>query len=259
MKKKYIIIIVVILLLLLVGGYLGYKIYYANYYDLSHIENFEKYRDNFVIDEEKFTITTTKILEEEYLIFKNIKIKNIFAGFESKFNSDEFEFPHSDDSIWYVLKDNETNKQIAAIGFGRGTSMFEQYNNDAYIFGDERVSETKNMSKVFEKYNIKNDIDLLKFIEKTKNDKNSIFDSIQDMKDFYSIHLLNVVGYSNIEELKLIDGNYEGYMIKHNMDSGYIKEYNILKDGKRYCLTFIGLEYFTEEKIQDLLNTLVIE
>ena len=50
MKKKYIIIIVVILLLLLVGGYLGYKIYYANYYDLSHIQNFEKYRDNFFID-----------------------------------------------------------------------------------------------------------------------------------------------------------------------------------------------------------------
>ena len=115
------------------------------------------------------------------------------------------------------------------------------------------------MSKVFEKYNIKNDIDLLKFIEKTKNDKNSIFDSVQDMKDFYSIHLLNVVIYSNIEELKLIDGNYEGYMIKYNMNSGDVKEYNILKDGKRYGLTFIGLEYFTEEKIQNLLNTLVIE
>lgn len=75
------------------------------------------------------------------------------------------------------------------------------------------------------------------------------------MKNFYSIHLLNIVGQVNIEELKLIDGNYEGYMVNRNMDSADIKEYNILKDGKRYCLTFIGLEYFTDEKIQDLLNT----
>ena len=34
---------------------------------------------------------------------------------------------------------------------------------------------------------------------------------------------------------------------------------NILINGTRYCLTFIGLEYFTDEKIQDLLNTLIIE
>ena len=259
MKKKHIILIIVILLLLLVGGYLGYKIYYANYYDLSHIEGFEKYKDKFVIDEDMVTITTTTLPEEEYLVFKNMKVKNIFEGFENRFNSDEFEHPHDTDSIWYVLKDNEKEKQIAAVGFGKGPSMFEYYNNDAYVFGDSRITETINMTKVYEEYNITNDIELLKFIENTKNKKHSIFDSVNDMRNFYSMHLLNVVGYSNIEELKLIDGNYEGYMINHNMDGGYIKEYNILINGTRYCLTFVGLEYFTDEKIQDLLNTLVIE
>ena len=259
MKKKYIISIIAIILLLLIGGYLGYKIYYANYYDLSNIEGFEKYKDKFVIDEESVTITTITLPEEEYLVFKNMKVKNIFEGFESRFNSDEFEHPHDTDSIWYVLKDNKLDKQIAAVGFGRGPSIFEYYNNDAYVFGDSRITETINMAKLYEKYNITNDIELLKFIENTKNKKHSIFDSVNDMRNFYSIHLLNIVGYSNIEELKLIDGDYEGYMINHNMDGGYIKEYNILINGTRYCLTFVGLEYFTDEKIQDLLNTLVIE
>lgn len=73
------------------------------------------------------------ILEEEYLVFKNMKIRNIFEGFESKFDSEEFEFQHDEDSIWYVLRDNELDKQITAVGFGRGSSMFERYNNDAYI------------------------------------------------------------------------------------------------------------------------------
>ena len=101
MKKKYIILIIVIMLLLLVVGYLSYKIYYVNYYDLSQIEHYEKYRDNFGIKDETFTITTTNIPEEEYLIFKNMKLRNVFEGFQSRFNSDEFEFPHDGyDSIY---------------------------------------------------------------------------------------------------------------------------------------------------------------
>ena len=137
--------------------------------------------------------------------------------------------------------------------------MFEQYNGENYVFGDSRIEKTKNMSKVFDEYNITNDIELLKYIDKTKNDKNSIFDSIEDMENFYSIHLLNAVGYVNTNGITLIDGDYEGYIIEHNLDGTYVKEYNILKDGKRYTLTFLGLEYFTEDKIHDLLNTLVIE
>ena len=44
MKKKFWIIIVAVLLIVLVGGYFGYKIYYANYYDLSNLYNFDGYK-----------------------------------------------------------------------------------------------------------------------------------------------------------------------------------------------------------------------
>jgi len=259
MKKKYIILIVVILLLLLIVGFLGYKIYYANYYDLSHIENFEKYKENFVINDEIFTLTTTNLQEKEYFKYKNMKMKNIFEEYESKFDSDEFEFPHDYDSIWYVLKDKDLDKQIAAVGLAIGPTILDGYKVENYVFGDSRVEKTENMSKVFDKYNITNDIELLKYIEKTKNDKNSIFESVEDMKNFYSIHLLNVIAYSNVKDITLIDGDYEGYIIKYNMGGVTMVECNIIKDGKRYGITFNNSTYYTDEKIRELLNTLVIE
>lgn len=259
MKKKNIILIVAILLLILIGVFLAYKIYYVNYYDLNHIEDFEKYKKNFVINDETLTITTTTLPEEEYFTFKNMKMRNIFEGYESKFNSDEFEQPHEEDSIWYVLKDKETEKGIAAVGFGRGPTHFDQMKSEIIAMGDFRVGEIKNMSNFFEENNITNEFELFRYLEKTKNNKNSIFDSVEDMKNFYSIHVLHFIGYTNIDGIIFIDGDYEGYIIKYNMGGVIIIECNILKDGKRYGITFNNSTYFTDDKIQDLLNTLIIE
>ena len=67
MKKKLWIIIVAVLLLVLIGGYLGYKIYYVNYYDLSHINEFEKSKDIFAIKDETITIKTTTLPRQSIL------------------------------------------------------------------------------------------------------------------------------------------------------------------------------------------------
>ena len=47
MKKIY---IIVVILILLISSYLGYKIYYDNYYDLKHINGFEESKENFIIN-----------------------------------------------------------------------------------------------------------------------------------------------------------------------------------------------------------------
>ena len=258
MKKKLWIMIVAVLLLVLVGGYLGYKIYYLNYYDLSNLYNFDEYKENLVISDKKITIKTTTLNEEEYFTYKNMKMQNIFDGAESKFNSDEFEHPHDTDSIWYILKDEETGESVASVGLGRGPQMFEYFNLEDFSFPeDERIKKNKDMVKVFKKYNIKNDIDFLKFIVETKNHKNSIFDSVEEMEDLYAIYSLNFVTYA--EEIILIDGDYEGYIVKHDMDDATMIECTILKDDKIYSFTFNNSKYFTDEMINKFLNTLVIE
>ena len=124
---------------------------------------------------------------------------------------------------------------------------------------ESRVGEIKDINEFLEKNNITNDIELYKFLEKTLNKKHSIFDSVDDMKTLYALHLQNYIGNMNNDGITLIDGDYEGYIINHNMSGVNIIECNVLKDSKRYVLTFNNTTYYTDDKIQDLLNTLVIE
>ncbi len=255
MKKKLWIIIVAILLLVLVGGYFGYKIYYVNYYDLSHINDFENSKDNFVIKDETITIKTTTLPEEEYLVFKNMKIRNDFKNWEVFSSSDDMTIKPTEDFIWYKLNDT------GAIAMAKGDTIMQTYGTGEMLSSDERVNQSSVLTEFYEENNITNDIELFKFLDKTKNDKNSIFDSVKDIKKFYDIHSLVRVQYAVIYGVTLINGDYEGYCVNHNFESSSadIIECNILKDNKRYTLTFNDSTYFTNEMIKDLLNTLVIE
>ncbi|MBE6139270.1 MAG: hypothetical protein E7174_02020 [Firmicutes bacterium] len=253
MKKKLWIIIVAIILLVLIGGYLGYKIYYANYYDLSHIHDFEKSKDNFVIKDETITIKTTKLPEEDYLVFKNMKIRNDFKNWEVFSSSDDMTIKPKEDFIWYKLSD------VGAIAIGRGDTVMQINGTGEMLSSDERVNQSSVLTEFYEENNITNDIELFKFLDKTKNDKNSIFDSVKDMKKFYDIHSLVRTEYTRIDGITLINGDYDGYCVNHNFEPAYIVECNILKDDMRYTLTFNNSKYFTNEMIKDLLNTLVIE
>ena len=259
MKKRYIILIVVILLILLFVGYLGYKIYYSNYYNLSNINEFDKSKEDFVINDETITLDTTRLSEEEYLIFKNIKIRNDFKDWEVMSTSDDMELKTNEEFIWYALKQENDDKVTAAIGLAKGPTMLDIYGSGDIISSDERVDKSSNLTNFFKENKITNDIELLKYLEKTKNDKISILNSKNDMKNFYDIHSLIRGTYNKVKGITLINGDYEGYCFNYDYDTLYIKECNILKGGKRYTLTFNNSNYFTDEKINDLLNTLVIE
>ena len=253
MKKKLWIIIVAVLLLVLVGGYFGYKIYYVNYYDLSHINEFEKSKDIFAIKDETITIKTTTLPEEEYLVFKNMKIRNDFKNWEVFSSSDELDIKTQDQFIWYKLKDT------GAIAIGKGDTVMKTYESGEWISSDERANPSSVLTKFYKENNITNDIELFKFLDKTKNNKNSIFDSVKSMKELYEIHSLVRAEYAMIDGITLINGDYDGYCVNHNFEPAYIVECNILKDDMRYTLTFNNSKYFTNEMIKDLLNTFVIE
>ena len=57
---------------------------------------------------------------------------------------------------------------------------------------------------------------------------------------------------NDINEIK---GDYVGYILNLNN----MKEVSILKNKKRYILTFLGNDYFTDDYVRELLNTIIIE
>ena len=60
-----------------------------------------------------------------------------------------------------------------------------------------------------------------------------------------------------IKDITLINGDYNGYIFKIENNAG-VKDISIIKNDKRYTITFFNTKYFTNDYINELLNTLII-
>ena len=91
-------------------------------------------------------------------------------------------------------------------------------------------------------------------MKKQKYYKNTIFTNVKDIKN-NGILTYIYESIPKVENLSLIKGDYEGYIF----DFGEAKQVNILKNDKLYYFTFVYHNYFTDEYVQNLLNTIVIK
>ena len=254
-NKKFLIIIVAILLVLSYFVYKGFCLYY---YDIGNITT-ENYKDYFetLRFTDTMTIRTQKLKEDDYLVFKNVKVKNEFSNFKLLENQ------VSDNNIKYVLYD-ENNNLKASFWMGITDSYVNLFKTDITLFGteDKRINNT-NLTDILNKNNIKNDIELFRYLEKHKNVKNNIFTPVKTMKENYSLQFMVSVAIPLIDGITLIDGDYQGYIfnIKSN-DSNIsnMREARILFNDKVYTFLFLNkdIEYFTSDYIQNILNTIVI-
>jgi hypothetical protein len=247
MKRKG---IVMIALVVMVGFYFGYKGFNLYYYNINHIttENYQNFVD-------KLNITNTihiqgQVLEDnQYLSFQNMKVRNDFIHFTKLDNQ------YSEDTVKYVLYD-ENNQVKASFWMSKTNSYLDLFKTDVTLFGteDKRITNT-DFSDFLEKNNINDDIELFQYLEKNKDVKNNIFTSVKQMKENYTIQFMASIVMPQIEGITLIDGDYKGYILNLTEDA---KEVSILKNNERYVFVFLKLDYFTDEVIESLLNTIVI-
>lgn len=192
------------------------------------------------------------------MTFRNIKVKNEFSNFKLLENQ------VSDNIIKYALYD-ENNNLKASFWIGITDSYVNLFKTDTTLFGteDKRINNT-NLTNFLDKNNIKNDIDLFKYLEKNKNVKNNIFTSVKEMKENYLLQFMVSVAIPRIENITLIDGDYQGYifnMKSENDNVSSIREARILFNDKVYTFLFLNKnnEYFNNDYIQNILNTIVID
>lgn len=250
MKKKNVVLIV-ICILLLVCFYFGYKGFNLYYYNIKNIttENYQNFIDSLYI-KETINIKHNELSQNDYLEFKAMKIKNEFQEFK------KLEYPQSTEDSLKLVLDKKDSKNKIAFWMSETDTYVELLKTDKTLFGtgDNRITNG-NLTDVLKKNNITNDIELFQFLEKQKSVKNNIFTSIKQMKENYALQFMVSVCLPTIENITLIDGDYQGYIF--NMKN--MKEVSILKNNKRYVFMFMDTTYFTDEKIKDLLSTLVIE
>jgi len=252
--KKRIKILLVIGVILVIGGYFSYK-----GFNLLVRYNFENISDVSLNFEMKDSITLDYFhkleSEQEYLEFKGVKIRNDFKNFEY------LEDVSTENDLKYVLYDEFGNRK-AAIMIGVGPTYVEMLKSDMNVFGASEVSildddlKDNGIEMFLKDNNITNDIQLFEYVIGHKDDKSNIFTSIKEMKENYILnYLMNIMLPGNMG-ITVIDGTYSGYIF--SLNNG-IKEVSILDGDKRYIFTFIDKEYFSDEYIYELLNTIVIE
>ena len=243
--------IVLISLLILIIGYFGFKIFFIYYYnvDSMNVENYEDIINGLKI-KNKITIKSEVLNEDEYLTFKNMKVKNDFKDFKLLENNENQDF------IKYALYD-ENDKVKASFWMGITESYVDMFKKDVTIFGmNDKIIKNTDISDFLDKNNINSDIELFSYLQENKNNKNNIFTSIKHMKENYILNFLVAVALPEISSVTLIDGDYDGYIFNLKGD---FKEVSIIKNNKRYIFTFLKLDYFTDEYIEEILNTIVID
>lgn len=250
-NKKLLIGIIIVVVVIFIGGFFGTKIYYLNKYKILRVTNeeYQEHKEKLKIAK-TITIKNKNLSEDEYLIFNDIKIKNDFEKFEILDSS-------TDEHRMYALK--EDNKVIASFWFGAtADSLIDILSNDFELYG--WTPEHLNVSKkerinFFEKYNIENDVDLIKFLSTYEYKENNLLTSTNKMKENYFVKFITSFLISLGESVTLIDGDYKGYIL--NMQEN--REAYIIKNNKKYVFTFLKTDYFTEDYIKELLNTIIIE
>ena len=251
--KKIIICIVTIFMLVLMGAYLAYKVYNMNYYSLNNLKNYETYSKSLYI---KDTINVKRNESLEYvelLSFNDINIRNDFKDFT------KLEEPHSTDKyVKYVLYD-ENNEVISSIWIADGYSYVDMYSEEVIVFNSEDTRyEQLAFKEFFKEKGIIDDIDLINYLVKTINKPNTIFNSIEEMKSNYMLHYLFSMKFE-FDGITLIEGDLKGYMIEYKLADKVAVEVDIFKDDKMYGITFFNRDYFTDEYIEELLNTIEIK
>ena len=246
MKKKVILIVIVLVIL----GYFTYQGYYLNYYSKHSFtkENYEKMQKGLTF-KEPITIKS-KTQDINYLSYKNLKIRDDFQNFEKEDLLDET-------ISSYILKD-ENNRSIASLTMGIEDYTYLDYlkaDDYEYYNVDIKNTTSKDRIRFLQKYNIKNDVDFLKVMSKHPYPQFNIFTPVKTMKSEYSILLMSSIIIPEINYINEIKGDYQGYIL--NLDK--LKEVHIIKNNKTYYFRFTGFDYFTDDYIGELLNTIVIE
>lgn len=247
--KKRTKILIIIGILVVIGGYFLYKIgslvYYHRFdYDYNVVSDLEI--------EDTIRLNYHRELEdgEEYLSFENVKIRNDFKDF---IYLDEIS---SDKALKYAIY-NDAGEVKASFWIGVVDSYVKMLKSEIEVYAyNRRGINTKGIDEFLDSKGISNDIHLLKYLTEHQDDKNNIFTSVKEMKGRYVLNNLIEIMFPSMEDITLINGVYAGYMFDLNEDG---KQVCILDNDKCFVFTFIGEDYFSDEYIYELLDTIVIE
>lgn len=232
MKKKNIALIIILILALSVGAYFAYKAYMANCYKYSYIDEIDiKLGDTWKIEYET-------LKDKDYFKLGEIQIKNEFKNFKKNENTNT-----------YTLKDKDGTTK-AGIGYFKYVTYTEGFTTNLVIYESGEKAE-KAIEEFMNEHKFKDDVEFLKYLLDYRPKKLNLFASTKEIKDNYAASFLkNSILVDGI--VHVIDGKYVGYVIE---DEGKY-EANIIDENTKHIITFTNKDYFSKDKVIELLSSL---
>ena len=185
-----------------------------------------------------FYINTLKLEEFE-------EINHIREG-----SYEVYEFLHEtdkDNAYIYLAKDDNL---ITKINDYDENSIFYSLNHFPVYLSD--ISKKSFLNK----HDITDEVDLMKYIRTREKKTSNLFTPIYTVKERYFFYLIEN-NIPNVESsFKFIDGTYKGYVMRTNNMVYYLFD---MGNGEVIYMTLYNLDYFDNNKINEILSNLVIK
>lgn len=241
MKKKYMLIVFIFVLFL---GFIGYKLIMLQKYKTDIIA-----MDNKIIFNETMNINYNQSDNNE--LFDKMTYGNFFTGYNENENGINIKYNDNNEvvSFYKIVKD----KQYIDVLSVNSYEMFSEDEKNNINFETE-----ENMKKLLDKNNIKDDVDLLKYVKSNYYFKSNIFTCTKTMRNNFILNNLILVAYPEFESITLINGSLKGYIV-NTTSTANVKDIHLLHDNNQYIITLSGEEITNVEFINNLLKSISFE
>lgn len=217
MKKKNILIMVLAIMLF---AYVAFKVtllFITNKRVRTTIYNYQV-KDSIVLEYSEPKVKLT---------FKNITMRDDFE----RFNNFETE-----NGTIYTLKKYDYK-----------ATFFITIENDFVS------NSNKTLSEFYKKYKINNTLDLINYLYKVKEDKNTLLTPVYEIISKEKLFNMSEMYLHSCNNM--IEVNNNAYICNLNKD---IYEYKVFKEGKIYTFNFSSVDYYNMEYLRDFIKTIKI-
>lgn len=217
MKKKNILIMVLAIMLF---SYVSFKVtllFITNKRVRTTIYNYQV-KDSIVLEYSEPKVKLT---------FKNITMRDDFERFNN--------FETENGTIYTLKKDD--------------------YKATFFItIEDDFVSTSnKTLSGFYKKYKINNTLDLINYLYKVKEEKNTLLTPVYEIISKEKLFNMSEMYLHSCNNM--IEVNNNAYICNLNSD---IYEYKVFKEGKIYTFNFSSVDYYNMEYLRDFIKTIKI-
>lgn len=168
---------------------------------------------------------------------------------EGSYEAYEFLYETNDEENAYLYLGKDDNL-ITKINDYDETSIFYSLNHFPVYISDFAKKS------YFKKHDIKDEIDLVKYIRTREKKTSNFFTSIYTIKERYFFYLIENNLPNINSSFKFIDGTYKGYVMKTYNMVYYVFD---IGNGEIRYLTLYNLNYFDDNKVNEIINNLIIK